>query len=352
MMYIYLRRWGGILLALTILFFLIKRLHNLFAELEVEVVAFNPIWMFVSLILLFLYFSILGIPWIYLYRTATRTSSTANDHTTLFNQEHGFFLSSWTFFQLSQLGRYLPGKVGQFLWMFSLSHRFGIKNRSAVFATCFQLAFQWWIGCLIGLTVLRDAEVASSLYNLLADYQMFSKKTLLIGAIGSTTLGASIIFLYRRRIKEIFPDIIKRAPLLMSRIPSLISGYFLLWALLGIAFFFFIKSLHPVEPSQLIILTAIYAVAWSIGILSIMTPSGLGVREGILTLLLTTILPPATATLVALLSRLWTLGAEFSVTGIAFGIYRSKLTYRTPIKREFFMTETTDPTSSSSRLSL
>lgn len=107
----------------------------------------------------------------------------------------------------------------------------------------------------------------------------------------------------------------------VSGILWLAGAYLLLWAFLGIAFFLFIKSLTLVSTSQLPVVTGTYAVAWSIGFLSIITPSGLGVREGILSLLLTSVLPPATAMLVALLSRLWTLGAELLLGGIAFGIY-------------------------------
>ena len=90
-------------------------------------------------------------------------------------------------------------------------------------------------------------------------------------------------------------------------------------------FFLFIKSLAPVSASQLLLVTGTYAVAWSIGILSVITPGGLGVREGILSLLLTSVLPPATATLIALLSRLWTITAELAMTGIASGLYWWKL---------------------------
>lgn len=212
--------------------------------------------------------------------------------------------------------------------MLSLSRKFGIEKKRAVLATCFQLAFQCGLGCLIGFLVLRNTEAAPLLQDIPTDFQMSGKTGLLIGSIAGITLGAGTIFFYRRRIGEVFFRLKKydfRTTLLISGALRLISGYLLLWGLLGIAFFLFIKSLYPVEVSQLIVVIGIYAVAWSIGFLSLVTPSGLGVREGILSLLLTTVLPPATATLVALLSRLWTLSAELLVTGIAFGLYWSKL---------------------------
>ncbi len=55
--------------------------------------------------------------------------------------------------------------------------------------------------------------------------------------------------------------------------------------------------------------------------MSLITPSGLGVREGVLSVFLTTCLPPVTATLVALLSRLWVISVDILLAGVAWGCY-------------------------------
>lgn len=320
--------WVRILPALAILFFLVTRLHNLLTAVEMESITFKPFWLLASLTLLLAYLGILGIPWFFLYRVGTGKSKKTSETTNLTNKELNPLLSGWAFFQLSQLGRYLPGKVGQFLVMFSLSNKFGIQKKGAVIATCFQLAFQCAVGGFIGFLVLRNTDVAPILHDLLAKLQISGKTALLIGTIAISTLGASILFFYRKRIRETFAHLMQqnfRAMFLTSGILRLISGYLLLWGLLGTAFFLFIKSLAPVSAAQLLVVTGTYAVAWSIGILSVITPGGLGVREGILSLLLTSILPPATATLIALLSRLWTISAELAMTGIASALYWWKL---------------------------
>ena len=313
-MYTSLLRWGRLLIAVALIFFLVKRLYKLLAEIEGEVIAFqSPLWLIASLMLLLVYFSILGIPWLFSYRAASGKSIS--------------FLSGWTFFQLSQLGRYLPGKIGQFVWMLSLSRRFGIEKTPAMFATCVQLAFQCCLGCILGLPILRHAETSRLQNWLVSSFQMPYKTGVLIASLGLVILGGAVALIYRRRIRKTFPPLIEqcRAMFSVSGVLCLTGTYLLLWAFLGIAFFVFIKSFTPVSTSQLPIVTGTYAVAWSIGFLSIITPSGLGVREGVLSLLLTSALPPATATLVALLSRLWTLSAEFIVTGMAFGLYWWKL---------------------------
>ena len=300
-------RWGRWLIALAILCFLIKHLYISLAALEVEAIALQPLWLIASLMLLLLYFGGLGMPWFFLYRSGSEKAVS--------------IVSGWTFFQLSQLGRYLPGKVGQFVWMLSLSQGFGIERPYAVLATCFQLAFQCSLGCILGSLVLWRKEVTPILDNLLTSVEMSSKTGLI--CIGIVMLGGGIVFLYRHRIQETLPRVIEQGAAMfsMSKLLRSLGVYLLLWGLLGTAFFLFIKSLYPVTASQLFSVTGIYAVAWSIGFLSVITPSGLGVREGVLSLLLTSVLPPATAMLVALLSRLWTLSAELAVTGAAFGLY-------------------------------
>ncbi len=299
-------RWGRILIALSIFYFLIKHLLGLLAPLEGEVVAVKPLWLFTSFALLLLYFVLLGIPWLFLYRAG--------------REKPVSLLSGWTFFQLSQLGRYLPGRVGQVVWMLSFSRGFGIEKTAAVLATCLQLAFQCSLGCLLGCLVLWHTETAQVLQNVLASLEV-SVKTILI-CISVGLLGGGVVFLYRERLRKLLGLLRAQGATMFSMSKLLLSlgVYLLLWLLFGTAFFLFIKSLCAISVSQLLVVTGIYAVAWSIGFLSIITPSGLGVREGVLSVLLTTVLPPATATLVALLARLWTVAAELLLGGVAFAM--------------------------------
>lgn len=313
-MYTSLLRWGRLLIAGVLIFFLLKRLYKLLAEIEVETMAFqSPFWLIVSLMLLIVYFSGLGIPWFFSYRAGRGKSIS--------------FLSGWTFFQLSQLGRYLPGRIGQFVWMLSFSRGFGIEKTHAILATCIQLAFQCCLGCILGLPILRHSGTPRLQNWVASSFQIPYKTGVLIAGLGIVILGG-VVLLYRYRIQQTLPRLIKqcRAMFSVSGVLWLAGAYLLLWAFLGIAFFLFIKSLTPVSTSQLPVVTGTYAVAWSIGFLSIITPSGLGVREGILSVLLTNVLPPTTAMLIALLSRLWTLSAELAVTGMAFGLYWRKQT--------------------------
>ena len=78
------------------------------------------------------------------------------------------------------------------------------------------------------------------------------------------------------------------------------------------------RSVFLLDWRELPTLTGQYALAWVVGFLSFLTPSGLGVREGTLAYLLSHHLSPVTATLVALLARIWFLLGELTlVLGIS-----------------------------------
>ncbi len=70
-------------------------------------------------------------------------------------------------------------------------------------------------------------------------------------------------------------------------------------------------------------LIAIYTVAYTIGFLSLITPSGIGVREGALYVLLLPLLGGGLATVAALAMRLWATLGEFVIAGSAILLTQS-----------------------------
>lgn len=302
--------WGvRLLIALAILLFLSKRLHNLLTQLELDTIAFDPLWAIVSFAILLSHRTLLVFPWWILYRAAAQVKASFRD--------------SWTLFQISQLGRYLPGKVGQFVWMASLARGFGIQKTLAVIVSCLQIVFQCILGCIIGIPVLQNTELLV-FQNWIDDFLMTSPLWIFVGTLGFLLIVGGGLYA-KKRIKELIPQFAEYRNTLfsVSRVLYLIASYLLIWGLLGVAFFLFIKGfVSTISISQLPMVISTCAMAWCIGFLSFLTPSGLGIREGFLSLMLTTVgLTPTTASLVALLSRLWTLGAEIFLGGLACGSY-------------------------------
>jgi len=76
------------------------------------------------------------------------------------------------------------------------------------------------------------------------------------------------------------------------------------WLITGAANWCLIRSMGPVAPALFLPLTAALALAWAGGVVSLVAPAGLGVREGALYVLVTPWLGPADALLFVTLSRL------------------------------------------------
>lgn len=301
-------RFGRYLLACAILFFIFKHLLELLRGLKVESISLNPFWLLISYALLVVHRIVRIFPWLILYRSTT--------------SEPVSFLSCWTLLQLSELGKYLPGKVGQFVGMAVLCRSLAISRDKAIASTLLHFTFKCLLGCFIGVPFLFSPETRDFFQNMLTDvwqnaYRFIAIFLVVIG------LGAVFLILFRDRLSSKISYLQKSIPVLFSfpKVFRLIVIHFFLWACVGVSFFLFVKSIYPIQTTQLFIISSIYPFAWSIGFMSLITPSGLGVREGVLSMFLTTCLPPVTATLVALLSRLWLINIEIILAGIAWRCY-------------------------------
>ncbi len=74
---------------------------------------------------------------------------------------------------------------------------------------------------------------------------------------------------------------------------------------LGLAFFLFARGLSPIPWSQAPLMISAYVGAWLIGYLAVFVPTGIGVREGALVLLLGPQFPFGLATASAIGFRVW-----------------------------------------------
>lgn len=295
-------------IAFTFLFFLLKRLYGLTNELKIESISFNPLYLIISCTFFVGYRTLRIFPWLIFYRKTSLKSVS--------------FLSAWTLFQLSELGKYVPGKVGQFVGIIALCQILRIKKAEAIVSTLLQLAFQCGSGLLVGTPILFSSSAKTSLHNLLS--KVLHNIPVLVGILLLILVICFLLpILFKKHLSSHNIYILKGVRSLFSikGIVQFSMIYLLIWLCLGISFFLFVNSIYPIPVTQLPLITGIFSFAWSIGFMSLVTPGGLGIRESILTVLLTTCLPPATATLVALLSRVWVISVEILLAGVAWGCY-------------------------------
>jgi len=150
----------------------------------------------------------------------------------------------------------------------------------------------------------------------------------LVVALGLVTIGALLVGLHPRVLGGMLNGalrLVKRSPVeltLRYRDILLVTlAWCASWLVAGTAFYVLLLALWPAAPPiALPICIGIEAMAWDIGFLSFITPSGLGFREGAVVGLfaLSLPLPLGIAAILALLWRLISTLAELICIGIAY----------------------------------
>ena len=206
--------------------------------------------------------------------------------------------------------------------MLSLSKQFGLSKTGVGSSLTSHVGVETAIGRVIALSLLFSKQTRETAQTVL---EKISGHTLLFTLVGLGFI-AGVLFLIptvsthaRQFLKTLRTT---GTPLFQKSFRyqwlNIFASHILLWCCQGFAFFLFVRSLAPVPWTDAGVLTACYAFAWIVGFLSFLTPGGLGVREGLLSLLLSSYMPISQATLVALLCRVWILSAELVLAGAAF----------------------------------
>jgi hypothetical protein len=135
--------------------------------------------------------------------------------------------------------------------------------------------------------------------------------------------GFVLISLYPPFIQKIFGMILKllkREEITIEatyfQMVKLLIYYFLRWIVLGITLFGFARSIVPIPIGNFFYLLGAGAFSVSAGVLTFIMPGGIGVREALLILLLSKIMPRVDALIISIISRIGQIIAEIIIVGI------------------------------------
>jgi uncharacterized membrane protein YbhN (UPF0104 family) len=95
-----------------------------------------------------------------------------------------------------------------------------------------------------------------------------------------------------------------------------------MWLVYGVAFWLFGRALFGADGPGLAASVAIYTAAYVAGIVAVVAPGGLGVREAALTAALTPVIGGERALVMALASRVWLLAVEVVTAGLVLVFVR------------------------------
>jgi glycosyltransferase 2 family protein len=216
----------------------------------------------------------------------------------------------------SNLARYVPGNVWSFVGAVELARREGVPRRTTLAVMALAQLLSVGTALLVGLPALVAGEVR------LAPAVALGGLAVAAAAVLAVALRQRVAALLRRRYPEVVPGELAPSPRFAG---ALAAGYGLYWVVTGLAFAGLIRSLRPLAAGEVPLAVAAFAAAYAVGFLALVTPAGLGVREGVLTLALAQAMPPGAALAVALLSRLWMMLVELAGAGLMqlLGRYRA-----------------------------
>ncbi len=205
---------------------------------------------------------------------------------------------------ISQLGKYLPGKVWSLGGRVLISKRYGVGE------------IETSASMLIEMICLSLTAVVLFLISLFSYGRSLPPRFYSVFLL----LPLSIILLYPRLLKRLVAlggKVLKRRVVIpnleLKEIAILYSLYFISWSIHTTGFFFLLRSFYPLPWTNYFATIGAFSGSWVLSFAILIVPAGFGFREGILTFLLKFFLPLPVAALASISGRLWTTAGEIII---------------------------------------
>ena len=201
---------------------------------------------------------------------------------------------------LSWMGRYLPGKVWYLLYKTILTSKDKSKAPSIGLAVIIETLWSQLSALLLASLVLP----------LFFPNELFPDYVRLTASVGAL---AMLLFLVPKVFKYLMNQLLKllRQDQLADEPPlsfliAMTMGYLATFTLWASSLNVFAASISSVGIAELPVIIGIVCLSWSLGVLIILAPAGIGVRDSLLALMLSQILPnePEAVITITLGSRL------------------------------------------------
>lgn len=210
---------------------------------------------------------------------------------------------------LSVFAKYIPGKVWVILGRASKISISGFSLKTTSFASLKEQLIYLWLGLLQALLYLVVSE---------SQVELLLLVVLLI--IGLTLFNFSgwfrriISFFYKKIFKKELEIPVVKTKEVLSVI-GIIAFYWLLW---DIAFWLFIRSTFS---DVHFIVSFIFPLSISLGLIAVIIPGGFGIREGLIVVGLTSFgIPLELATTISIAARLWFISGEVFIFLLALAL--------------------------------
>ncbi len=205
--------------------------------------------------------------------------------------------AAFRIFRQAELSRFVPGTVWQYVSRVYLAGQWGVPAAATMAATIVETVLLVLASILPALLNIREALPR------LAGIQqvlLFVFPVVALAVVHPRVLNLWAGFL-ARRMKQPY----SKLEIGWGAVTGVCLTYSLMWLVVGLGVGFFVRGVISIPLTEVPIVGSYYAAAWFIGIISVIAPAGMGIREGAFGLLLSQAMPLGTALTIAVGVRLW-----------------------------------------------
>ena len=235
---------------------------------------------------------------------------------------HLHFSTSLRIYLASEFVRYIPGNIWHVLTRILWVGKYGVSRPVAFASMTIELITKLAAGAFIFALSLLFWSDSGAVRSFVYGAPLFI-------AAGIACVLVLLIVLHPRILNGLLNSalrIMKREPITLplrySDILLVTLAWAISWIIAGTAFYVLVLSIDPSFPlAALPVCIGIYALAWDVGFVSFITPSGLGFREGTIAFLLVLALPTLPMVwgpILAIVSRLISTVAELVCVSVAY----------------------------------
>ena len=217
--------------------------------------------------------------------------------------------------------KYVPGQVGAFAWKAAWGPKVGISKTQATVAFVYENLFLGVTSTVPTIPIILvglGAGTASLGWYLVAGVAVAVGFVLLSYAPVLRRLVETAIRLTRRKV-----DPANISYIGLTDAVRLQVAYVLPRLVNGIGFVVLVGAVHDVTAGDAAVLVAAYALAGILGIVAFFVPSGIGVREAVIVIILSRMMPAEVALVVAINARIYATISD-AVLGAGYLIGRER----------------------------
>ncbi len=246
--------------------------------------------------------------------------------------EDASFTTSVRMWYMSLIARWMPGRIWYSATRIYLAREANLSLQAVSFAMVFELLYIM-VGGTLATLLFAGAQIKGLMSSVGSRNVVWLVVVILFAACSlilqpGTLLRLSKIALFQKLIKKLSGgNLSDENPPQMNAWKSLglLLYYTTFWIYSGIMFGALASAFIPMNVERWITCIPAFAGSWLIGFFSIITPAGLGAREGAMWLMLRHSMPQNLAVVLAITSRLMMLATELLSVGIVSLLLRGRV---------------------------